>query len=290
VLDLRGVDFVVLDNINTITPYQVAKKGEPVGVFYDYGFVRCGISPGGMDATVAGVDLDEVCAGQPRGALYIDSTGFPLQDPNLRVIGDPNPDWTGSLRSSVRWRKWEFSGLLDFKHGGVIYNGTKGALWSYGTHKDTEIRATCTLVDPSDPFGDYTCTGNEKVFGRDIMKGPVVGPGANEAVPIGENWYRDGVAPCPFVSQSEGCLEDGSYTKLREISVAYTLDSPWVSQRLSLSSLNVRVSGRNLKTWTDYTGYDPETNLGGAIQKTRGMDYFNMPQTRSFVLTVTLNR
>ena len=86
------------------------------------------------------------------------------------------------------------------------------------------------------------------------------------------------------------CLEDGSYTKLRELSVAYTFDQAWVAQRLGLSSLNVRVAGRNLKTWTDYTGYDPETNLGGAIQKTRGMDYFNMPQTRSFVVTVTLNR
>ena len=54
--------------------------------------------------------------------------------------------------------------------------------------------------------------------------------------------------------------------------------------------IDLRVSGRNLFTWTDYTGYDPEVNLGGAIQATRGMDYFTMPQTRAFLFSVTLNR
>jgi hypothetical protein len=51
----------------------------------------------------------------------------------------------------------------------------------------------------------------------------------------------------------------------------------------------VRIAGRNLHTWTNYTGYDPETNLGGSVIATRGRDYFNMPQTRSFVFSLTLN-
>jgi len=53
----------------------------------------------------------------------------------------------------------------------------------------------------------------------------------------------------------------------------------------------VRVSGRNLKTWTKYKGLDPETNLGGATARSfGGNDYFNLPLTRSFVFTVGLNR
>jgi len=50
--------------------------------------------------------------------------------------------------------------------------------------------------------------------------------------------------------------------------------------------------GRNLHTWTNYTGYDPETNLGGAISAglgAGGVDYFNNPQTRSFAFSITLN-
>jgi hypothetical protein len=50
------------------------------------------------------------------------------------------------------------------------------------------------------------------------------------------------------------------------------------------------VAGWNLKTWTSYSGLDPETNLAGASALLQGYDFFNMPQTRSFVITVGLNR
>jgi TonB-linked SusC/RagA family outer membrane protein len=282
VTQLDAATFIPVDGVNTITPYNVAMEGQPVGVFYDFGWVRCGISPSGMDAAVNGVDLATVCAGQPHGAAYIGANGFPVADPNQRVLGDPNPDWTGSLRTGLRYKKWQFSGLVDIRQGGDIYNGTRGALYSYGTHKDTEVRAVCDGT---------VCTGNEKVFGRNgWYDGPVVGPGAGTSVPIGENWYRQGLGPCPFSGNSEACIEDGSYVKLRELSLGYTFDTDWVRRAVGLTSIDLRVAGRNLKTWTDYTGYDPETNLGGAIQNTRGMDYFNMPQTRSFVFTVNLNR
>jgi TonB-linked SusC/RagA family outer membrane protein len=282
VTQLDAATFIPIDGTNTLTPYEVAKEGSPVGVFYDFGWVRCGVSPNGMNAAVNGVDLATVCTGQPQGSLYIAANGFPVADPNQRVLGDPNPDWTGSVRSGFRYKKWELSGLVDIRQGGDIYNGTRGALYSYGTHKDTEQRAACD--------GDV-CVGNEKTFGRGgWFDGPVVGPGAGTAVPIGENWYRQGLGAGPFAGNTEGFLEDGSYVKLRELSLGYTLDNAWVRNTLGLTSLDVRVAGRNLKTWTDYTGYDPETNLGGAIQNTRGYDYFNMPQTRSFVFTVNLNR
>ncbi len=282
VTQLDAATFIPIDGTNTLTPYEVAKEGSPVGVFYDFGWVRCGVSPNGMNAAVNGVDLATVCGGQPTGAMYIAANGFPVADPNQRVLGDPNPDWTGSVRSGFRYKKWEVSGLLDIRQGGDIYNGTRGALYSYGTHKDTEQRASCV---------GGVCTGNEKVFGRNgWFDGAVVGPGAGTAVPIGENWYRQGLGAGPFAGNSDGFIEDGSYVKLRELSLGYTLDNSWIRSTLGLTSLDVRVAGRNLKTWTDYTGYDPETNLGGAIQNTRGYDYFNMPQTRSYVFTVNLNR
>jgi len=85
-------------------------------------------------------------------------------------------------------------------------------------------------------------------------------------------------------------VEDGGYTKLREISVGYTLDQPWVRNKIGLTSIDLRVAGRNLHTWTDYSGIDPETNLSGAVGTVQNVDYFNNPQARSFVLTVGLNR
>jgi TonB-linked SusC/RagA family outer membrane protein len=282
---LTTATFVTLDGNSALTPLAVAKQGEEIGVFYDFGFARCGMSPNGMDAVIAGVDLATVCAGKPYGATYIGADGLPVRDPNQRVIGNPNPRWTGNVHSNLRFGNFELTGLLDIKHGGDIYNGTKGALWSYGTHEDTQIRATCTGTTTA------TCTGNEQVFGANgFFDTPTVGPGAGKSIPIGQNFWRNGPMPCPFTNTSEPCIEDGSYVKLREISVGYTLSSGHINSLLNLSSIDLRLAGRNLKTWTKYSGLDPETNLGGSIEKTQGIDYFNMPQTRSFVITVGLQR
>ena len=85
-------------------------------------------------------------------------------------------------------------------------------------------------------------------------------------------------------------MEDGSFVKLREVAVSYTADQGWVQNRIGMSSVVFRLAGRNLATWTDYTGLDPEANLGGAEYLTQGIDFFNSPLTRSYVFQVTLNR
>jgi TonB-linked SusC/RagA family outer membrane protein len=286
VLSVGGEDFIAIGDFNN----QVAMPGQPFGVYLGSGFIRCGLSSDQLDVDVAGggtAALSTVCAGQPHGALYIGPDGYPVQDNDLRIVMDPNYNWTGSIRSAFRVRKFQIAGLFDIRHGGQIWNGTKGALWSYGTHKDTEVRAACT--DRNDPT---SCTGNPQVMGQGgFFNGPVVGPGAGQAVSIGEYYYRNIVA-CPFIGIDEPCIEDAGFVKLREISITYTLDQPWVQRTFGFSSIDLRVSGRNLHTWSKYTGYDPETNLGGAISSgagASGVDYFNNPQTRSFLFAVTLN-
>ena len=258
VTDLSGATFVDLPGAFAGAP-GAAVLGSRVGVLRGNDFARCGITSGISCAS-----------GTPVGALYIDASGFPIQDPEIRVIMDPTPKWTGSINTSLRYRKWTVSGLLDIKHGGQIWNGTKGALHNFGTHKDTEIR------------------GDSVVFGQSYLPGPVGGPGAGTKVEIGQAWFTGlGSGFGPVASQF---IEDGGFVKLREISVGYSLNGEWVDRLFGLSSIDVRISGRNLKTWTKYTGIDPETNLAGAEVGLRGVDYFNNPQTRSFVFTITLNR
>jgi TonB-linked SusC/RagA family outer membrane protein len=281
-----GLKYVVIGDFNR----QVAMTGQPIGVYLGTGFIRCGISSSKDSVLVTATTKDTLglaCAGQPKGALFLGPDGYPVQDPDLRIVQDPNYNWTASVRSSFRYRKLQVSGLVDIRHGGQIWNGTKGALWSYGTHKDTETRATCTaFADPA------SCTGNVKTFGQGgWWDGPVTGPGKGIAVSIGEPWFKF-IAACPFIGIDEPCIEDGGFVKLREVSVSYTIDAPWVQRAIGFSSIDLRVSGRNLKTWTKYTGYDPETNLGGPISSgagAGGVDYFNNPQTRSFAFAVTLN-
>jgi hypothetical protein len=285
---LAGAQFLLTDNVLVKT---VAQQGYPLGVIRSLGWVRCGISP---DDAIAGVDLKTVCAGKPKGALYIsDGTndecgdkGMPCLDATERIIANPSPRWTGNAHSTIRYKKFEFSGLVDVKKGGDVWNGTRSALLSYGTHKDTEIRATCTAA------GTSSCTGNEHALGEaGFYPGPVVGPGAGVKFPVGQNWYRNsGLAACAFTGIDDPCIEDGGYVKLRELSVAYTFDQAFVQRSLGMSSVEVRIAGRNLKTWTKYTGLDPETTVGGATSRVGGTDYFNLPLTRSVVLTVNLTR
>lgn len=86
----------------------------------------------------------------------------------------------------------------------------------------------------------------------------------------------------------EEFIEDGSFVKLREVSVAYRFDAPWV-RRLGTSDLGVRVAARNLYTWTDYSGVDPEVNLFAASTVARGVDFATTPIPRTFVVGLDFN-
>lgn len=276
VTSLPNVDHVDIGGAFEGTPGTVM-QGHAVGVFRGYDFIRCRYGETNIvDINNDGVpdDVNAACraAGAPNGALYITASGFPGADPNNHVLGDPNPKWLGSVRTGFTFfRKWELSGLLDIKKGGDVWNGTRGALYNFGTHRDTEIR------------------DQNVVFGKTYRPGPVWGPGAGQTVQLTRtNWWQGlGSGFGPVASQF---MEDGSYVKLREISLGYTLDQPFVKDMTGLTSINLRVAGRNLHTWTKYTGIDPETNLAGAETLLHGVDYFNNPQTRSIVLSVGLNR
>ncbi|MEO6525115.1 MAG: SusC/RagA family TonB-linked outer membrane protein [Gemmatimonadaceae bacterium] len=266
-----------------------AIPGYGVGAFRSPDFARCRY--GAASNKVGTADINAACtaAGAPEGAVYIAADGFPIADPELRVVGDPNPRWTGAFRPALTYRGFNLTGLVDIRRGGDVWNGTKGALYNFGAAKNTEIRAVCT--------SSTACTGNERVFGTNFTPGrsqedpgtfPVVGPGAGKAVPIGENWFTG--LGSGFNVVSSQFIEDGSFVKLREISLAYTFAQPFVRRYSGFSSLDVRISGRNLGLWTDYTGVDPETNLAGAAVGARGVDYFNNPNTRSTVISFGLNR
>jgi len=261
-----------------------AQVGYPLGVWRSSDFARCGISDNSV--TFAGTvhNVGAACAGAPKGAMYIAPNGFPIIDATQRAIGDPWPDWTAGISTTMNFRGIELSAFLDHRQGGNVLNMTRASMFQFGTHKDTEIR------------------GQQRTFGNDmlchnitcsVLNGPVVGPGAGTAVTIDNTWF-DGGSPGNGMGATGGPistrLEDATHTRLREVTVGYTFKQPWVNYIGGAQSMQVKLSGRNLGLWADYSGLDPEVNLGGALNANRGIDWFTTPLSRGYVISFALNR
>ena len=269
--DLQGAEFVSRGAGTFTGAVGSVTKGYAVGVLRGNDFAICG-----RGLVINGVNIDAGCGstGVANGSLYIDATGHPVVDPTDRVIADPNPDWIGSINSAMRFGKnLRLTGLLDMRHGGQVWNGTKGALYNFGTHADTYIRNTPVT------YGTNYFTSKYPT---------VAGPGAGTSFVVGQSWWQGEGGG--FGDVSAQFIEPGGFAKLREIALSYTLDQPWISNHIGFSTVDLRVAGHNLKTWTKYSGTDPEANLGGAAVLAEGIDYFNLPATRSFVFSVGLNR
>jgi TonB-linked SusC/RagA family outer membrane protein len=77
-------------------------------------------------------------------------------------------------------------------------------------------------------------------------------------------------------------IDDGSFTKLREASLSYRI--PKLGK--TFNDITVTLVGRNLYSWDNYNGYDPETNAGGGSDRLRGIDFGNIPVPRTYQFSV----
>jgi TonB-linked SusC/RagA family outer membrane protein len=121
-------------------------------------------------------------------------------------------------------------------------------------------------------------------FDRRLLETPAFGSGrAYEAellheVPTGYFQARRSIF--------EEYIEDGTWTKLREVSVTWAVP-PSIGRFLRAQSTQISLIGRNLKTWTDFTGWDPETNVGAQRTLVRGFAFATTPIPRSVAISVT---
>jgi len=289
VTDLGGAQiFDLLEGFGASSAEGADALGYAPGIIIGTAFVHCGR---GIQSPVPGIaggvvaqDIDALCAATPGGfkkdALFLAPNGLPVTDPQVRVLGDPHPRYTMSYTSSLKIRnRVTLSGLLDVRKGGDVYNGTRGALYVFGTHVDTDRRST---------QGQYGV--NYDTWRYPNVAGPGAGVVGLQTPQDWERWMSIVGTGGGFSGPSEQFMEDGGFVKLRELSLTFSLDQPFFKNLTGFSSLDFRLSGRNLKTWTKYRGIDPEVNNAGSEFLTQGLDWFANPQTRSFVVSFSLNR
>lgn len=82
-------------------------------------------------------------------------------------------------------------------------------------------------------------------------------------------------------------LEDGSYLRLQNVSLGYTLPKKWTN-RFYVEKLRLYVSGQNLATFTKYSGYNPEVNARPGNSLTPGEDYGTYPLARTFMFGINV--
>ena len=223
--------------------------------------------------TIWGVDFLK----DDKGGLLLDANGFPQNGPQETVLADPNPDWIGGITNTVRWKNVTLSFLFDHVQGGAVWNGTKGALYTFGSHAETGN----TVVSST----DLKAYNGATILANTPFRGAIANFGAGN-VALNQSWYTDlGGGFGPVGAQF---IEDGTRTRLREVSLGYSINGDKFRAKTRLQSIDISFTGRNLALWTKYTGIDPETNLTGPSNG-RGIDYFNNPSTRSYLLTIRVN-
>jgi hypothetical protein len=190
-------------------------------------------------------------------------------------MGSALPDWTCGISSLLTFKGLSFSFLFDIKQGGYMWNGTKGALYSFGMHKDTEDRGSTAVLDGikghpvNNPDGTVTYE-TSNINDIEVVKD--------------ESWYN-GLGG-GFAGPIEQFIEETSWVRLREVSLAYTFDK--LLKDTFIKSLTVVLTGKNLWLSTPYSGIDPESSTWGA-SNSQGIDYFNNPNTRSYIVSLRLN-
>lgn len=204
------------------------------------------------------------------GEVIIGPDGWPLVNTEQIKVGDPNPDWTGGLRNSLTYKGLRISALLDVRQGGDIWNGTKGMMNNLGVGEESGLDREVTGY----VYEGVTETGEPNTVAVDFAN-PANGT-------AGIKWKKYG-----SLGLAEENIEDGSWIRLREVVLSYTLPARWFAS-MAISSASFTVSGRNLWLHTGYTGVDPETNLRGD-SNTTGWDYFNLPNTKGITASLSLN-
>ncbi|MGK7392709.1 MAG: SusC/RagA family TonB-linked outer membrane protein [Candidatus Cyclobacteriaceae bacterium M2_1C_046] len=204
-----------------------------------------------------------------EGRLIVGSDGWPLQADTDGYLGDPNPDWLLGVRNTFTYKGFSLSGLIDIRQGGDIWNGTLGIANYFGVSQITAEERDIT----GHVFDGVTETGEENTTPVDF---------ANPANGVSSyKWLRYG-----FGGLSEEVIQDGSWVRLRDLSLSYRLPAGILENTL-VETASITLTGRNLFLITDYEGIDPETNLTGASNGF-GLDYFNMPNTKSYGVSLNI--
>jgi TonB-linked SusC/RagA family outer membrane protein len=232
----------------------LTQVGLPANLFY--GYKTNGVYTSDAEALAGGVKeaLSNGTLLQPHGGdvRFVDVNHDGIVDANdLQVIGNPNPDFTGSISSTVNYKRFTFSTLFTFSKGNQAFNYVR-----------QQLEAESGYLNQTDA-----------VLNRWRVPGQVTN--------IPKVTYGDPISNSRF---SDRWIEDASYLRLRTISLTYSFP---IKGKAAFKSLKIYATGNNLITLTKYLGYDPEFSATESVL-TQGIDTGLEPMFKSVQIGVRL--
>jgi TonB-linked SusC/RagA family outer membrane protein len=195
---------------------------------------------------------------QTGDAIYEDVVPEGKQTVEDKIIaGDAWPDFEGILKNTLTYKNWSFDFSFYYKYGNELFNYTRRFLETGGTYgygRSMQASSTNYWKAPGDV---------------DVLPRPKSTANADGSL--------------NYEYQSSRMVEDGSFIRLRNVTLAYTIPTRLTS-KLGISRANLYLTGSNLLLFSKYTGPDPEVSLDrdtyGLVQ---GLDFGTPPQPRSIV-------
>ncbi|MCX2679822.1 SusC/RagA family TonB-linked outer membrane protein [Galbibacter sp. EGI 63066] len=231
----------------------ITQEGQDANLFY-------GHQAKGVYSTTAEADAAGLLRRMENGSLmpfgggdiiFEDLNGDKIIDENDRkVIGNPNPDFTGSFSAKFSYKRLSISGLFNFSVGNDLYNGVRRNLEQMSGYENQSY----------------------------AVKNRWVAEGQQTSIP--KATWGDPLGNASFSSR---WIEDGSYLRLKTLVVSYDVDV----DLNHIKYMKLYASGNNLFTLTDYLGYDPEFSATSSIFG-QGADLGLMPQFMTIQLGLRL--
>lgn len=231
----------------------LTEPGHPANVFY--GYKTDGIFASDAQAQSSGlmnVKSDGTLSPFRGGDIrFVDVNGDHLIDSRDRqIIGNPNPSLTGGLTNALSWNRWSLHALFSFSVGGDIYNYDRAQLESMSGYENGMVAVE----------NRWRANGQK----TNIPRAAWGDPSGNAR--FSDRW-----------------IEDGSYLRLRTLSLAYSLPV----KTGTLKYVRIYATADNLFTWTRYLGYDPEFDATNSLFG-QGVDLGLEPQFRTVQLGIRL--
>ena len=242
-----------IKDLNSDVPYYINQinnsyvtmlaKGYPINVFYGY-------DTDGIFQNQSEVNTHAVQPGAEPGDIRfrdLNNDGV-INDSDRTVIGNPNPSWLFSMNNSLSYKGFELSVFLQGIAGNKIYNANN--------------------IDNTGMAAAYNQT-------TDVLK-RWQGEGTSNSMPRAV--FGD---PNQNTRVSDRFVENGSYLRLKNITLSYTFPKQWL-QKTQIENARLSLSCENVATITGYSGFDPEVGING-------IDQNRYPISRTFSLGLNFN-